>query len=627
MPKNESLKDALKKAGVSKDTFKQGRLVESKKKSSATPESWKEGAGSSQKLRKAQNQVSESLKDGSKSSHKLRNAPSQAYADAAVVGKKIKKTGKKRKQRKNSIIRTPAHMSGELLESVYGGGKRAKAKSKVQVDKPDIKSSCCLPEPLVRSSIFEDKHQSQSNLLQVSDARLWQSPARNISSENIIVVGLDFGTSSTKVVMQDVAKRAYAVPFTATGENPYLLPAKVYESKGVFSLEPAQKVYRDLKLILIQDSVNLVTLVPAVAYMALILRHCQGWLWDNHGDTYAHDDMHWGLNLGLPAASYENTQLVERFITMAIAARALAASNLMEMQTEDVFDSIKSAHNEINEVKQNKDDLAGAIKERHPVSVFPEIAAQVFGFVRSTSWDSRDRPMMMMVDVGAGTVDASIFTVMQPKRGRRSFNFYGNNVRGNGVMNLHRARLRWLRQLINDSGQMSDDVDQYFCDIEMPTDRLLPVPEAVVNYIPGMEVELNGNRDIDGQFFNRYSTQLHDDTIVKVKTTKDSGTNQWQSLPFFLCGGGKNMEFYKQFAGRINGPGSTSVSLDILEIPKPDGLEAKGLKASEFHRLSVAYGLSFDDIGDFVKPGKIPDISRTEEKATWRDSFIDKDQM
>ena len=87
------------------------------------------------------------------------------------------------------------------------------------------------------------------------------------------------------------------------------------------------------------------------------------------------------------------------------------------------------------------------------------------------------------------------------------------------------------------------------------------------------------------------------------------------------------MGFYKRFADNINKSSSTSVSLDVLELPKPDGLEAKGLRSNEFHRLAVAFGLSFDDIGDFVKPDKIPDISRTHEKRTYRDNYVDKDQV
>ena len=56
-----------------------------------------------------------------------------------------------------------------------------------------------------------------------------------------LVIGLDFGTSCTKVIIQDVATRtAYAVPF-ATESDPtgtYLLPTIVsLDDQGNFSLD------------------------------------------------------------------------------------------------------------------------------------------------------------------------------------------------------------------------------------------------------------------------------------------------------------------------------------------------------------------------------------------------------
>jgi hypothetical protein len=50
----------------------------------------------------------------------------------------------------------------------------------------------------------------------------------------------------------------------------------------------------------------------------------------------------------------------------------------------------------------------------------------------------------------------------------------------------------------------------------------------------------------------------------------------------------------------------------IKSLPKPDNLLADGLRSEGFHRLAVAYGLSFfyDDIGKTVPPSNIDDIPR-----------------
>lgn len=592
---NKAMRDALVNAGVTRESFKPAAIKQSGKKRSKNAHDYKSDAEVSGKLRKAQKDFSKKRK------------------------KPARKTIKK--------IKSPSYLNGKFLESVYGGVKRAVKNAAEKKIEPKHTITCRVPSPLLRASQFELQNSQPYRILAVSDANEWQSSSRNVTNQNIVMIGLDFGTSSTKVVLQDVAKRAYAVPFTDVAKNPYLLPAKIYETEGVFSLEAGQTTYRDLKLILLQDRVDLMTLVPAVTYLAMVIRHSQGWLWDNHHDTYAKDQIIWGLNLGLPAASYENARLVMRFMTMAIAALKLAGSETEAFHKDIVYEAVKSTDSEISQLKKTGQDLQTAIKARYPVNVFPEIAAQVFGFVRSTSWDSHDRPMMMMVDIGAGTVDASIFTVLQPTRARRTFNFFGNNVRGNGVMNLHRARLRWLRETIKESSQLSEDVEQYFCDIEVPTDRLLPIPERVEDYIPGMTIDLDGCKSIDQSFFGRYSGQLYDDTVLKVKETKVGLSGQWKDLPFFLCGGGRNMEFYKQFVTSINRSNATSISLDLIELPTPPQLEAKGLREREFHRLSVAYGLSFEDIGQFVKPDAIPDISRVEKKQEWTDRYISKDQV
>ena len=65
-----------------------------------------------------------------------------------------------------------------------------------------------------------------------------------------LVVGFDFGTSCVKVVIGDRgASKAYAVPFLyASGVNAYLLPSRLFEQNGTFSLSSGTDVHRDLKL-------------------------------------------------------------------------------------------------------------------------------------------------------------------------------------------------------------------------------------------------------------------------------------------------------------------------------------------------------------------------------------------
>jgi hypothetical protein len=47
-----------------------------------------------------------------------------------------------------------------------------------------------------------------------------------------------------------------------------------------------------------------------------------------------------------------------------------------------------------------------------------------------------------------------------------------------------------------------------------------------------------------------------------------------------------------------------------MKLPKPDQLEANGIREDDYDRVSVAYGLSFDlfDIGEIIKEDDVDDV-------------------
>ena len=111
-------------------------------------------------------------------------------------------------------------------------------------------------------------------------------------NESDIIIGLDVGTSSTKVVVRDlVLNQAYAVPFDnyAPVENCYLLPTCIYVNQdGTLKLDPGDLHEADLKLRFINDplghifkgedeasSLNWTELFTG--YLALALREIRGW--------------------------------------------------------------------------------------------------------------------------------------------------------------------------------------------------------------------------------------------------------------------------------------------------------------------------------------------------------------
>ena len=123
------------------------------------------------------------------------------------------------------------------------------------------------------------------------------------ASTREVVMGFDFGTSSAKVVLGDRGlKQAYAVPFRdAPSIDAFLLPARLYEDAGHYSLHGGPLVLNDLKLSLMADPDDATLQTRVVGYLALAIREARGWLFTTHAESYAKTQIVWTLALGQPA--------------------------------------------------------------------------------------------------------------------------------------------------------------------------------------------------------------------------------------------------------------------------------------------------------------------------------------
>lgn len=93
----------------------------------------------------------------------------------------------------------------------------------------------------------------------------------------------------------------------------------------------------------------------------------------------------------------------------------------------------------------------------------------------------------------------------------------------------------------------------------------------------------------------------------------------------FYCGGGMQMPFYTKLKETMKSHPSISwmkVEPRTIELPKDMG--APGLNRHDYHRLSVAYGLSFVNVKNIILAKPI--VEPTENLPhLWRDNYIDKD--
>lgn len=449
--------------------------------------------------------------------------------------------------------------------------------------------------------------------------------------ETDLYIGLDFGTSATKVVVRDAFAATGVFPVRLSegraGIEGYLLPSRVFRTGEVYSLVQGTHRITDLKLgLLACKAPSPVTeFNDCCAFLALVIRRTRGWLLSEHKDIYSRHALSWRLNLGLATRSYEDAATVTLFRRLAWAAANLAADTTAESITVAKADHYRRASLEVAAGRP----FGGVELSWADVDAVPEVSAQLQGFMSSARWDWRSRPVMMLVDVGAGTVDTALFNVRMPQSETGVLTFYSSRVEPNGAMNLHRSRVDWLQALLP-KGDEHAEATEYLAAIGKPTDRLRPIPESVRDYLAGYRIH-SGGKDIDEQFRSeRYRKQVAG-SINDAKVGKGIPPSQLVRVPLLLCGGGSRMKFYGDIGNIINGTRGWNVSVETMRLPVPQDLVETGWHADDFDRLSVAYGLSLAgngeaSLGRIVRAIEVPNAGTYEPPVRERE-YVSKDQM
>lgn len=431
-----------------------------------------------------------------------------------------------------------------------------------------------------------------------------------------LVIGLDFGTSFSKVVVGEGRIR-YAVPFDEFGasENRYLLPSAlcVLSFNGECLLGTGRQdcsVYDNLKMPLIERKFSEDVQVRAAAFLALVLRHTRTWLLDTHGSVYRDRKIQWFINVGLPTDSYDDEQLTS--VYLAIVRTAWSVSVMENGVTlQGIFEYL------------NQGDLypsllapeAAALELPLPddrINAFPEFSGQLAGYVRSPR---RRDGLHATVDVGGGTLDVTVFNVHQ-SNGEDVYPIFARKVVPLGVRYLTAARLRELNHEIDSEHSPFDN---------------LPSNADFVKIFGMTEKQLE---DADRPFRNSVAGAVVD-ALIYTKQHRYPKAPQWdisssdygEPLPGFFSGGGSQAEFYADLLRgfEVHEP---PCKLRASVLPIPDDLEASGMTPQCYARLAVAYGLSFDpfDIGQIRRMNEVEDIPAEEPQLAYEDRRVGKEQ-
>ena len=387
-----------------------------------------------------------------------------------------------------------------------------------------------------------------------------------------IFLGLDFGTSSTKMIVRlpfEAGEPTIAIPAPAScrsGDDPYLWQTVLWlREGGTFCPwpEPDATVLHSLKQGLIQGRSDTAIFngkhvagvsraQVGVAYLAFVIRYVKGWLLHNRPDLFRGREPIWLVNLGMPTASYDDRQLVKPY--RRVGAAALLLSRIDAPVTVEAT-RMSLSHPDVL--------TAGASEEANEalaVTVLPEAAAEMTGFAKST----RGAPgLYLLVDVGAMTLDACMFRLNRNATSGDLYEFMAAQVRPLGVDSFH-----WF---LTEGKTESGFVRQ--------CDRML---REVV-----------------------WSTRKRRFPIAE-------GWNPGNDVPLFLAGGGAANRLHQDVVSSL-GPwlmqhvGNEGVRR--LELPVPKAMELSE-PLHDFGRMAVAWGLSYPptEIGRIRPMREIEDV-------------------
>lgn len=472
------------------------------------------------------------------------------------------------------------------------------------------------------SSVPKD---SEPKLLELglSGQQVQPTPVAGVDlyTDRELAVGLDFGSSSVKVVVGDGAiDKAFAVQFrAASGVLGYLLPCRVYKSGSVYSLSPGGFVIADLKLSLLANPESAGCQEQVVAFLALVIRRVRAWFFCFHEPVYRSSNIFWRMALGLPTANHLEPELACVFRLLGAAAWILAGSEDSEI-TES---GVRLALRRVDELDNGEPPSPS---EDIEISVVPEIAAQIYGYVASERFDRKANNNYMMVDIGAGTVDAALFHVQPGRGGKWDFGFFTATVEPRGTVNLHRHRLRWWEEVVRKDYPQRHDLISSMCDGWQVTDIQESIPDSFCDYFSDAVVSF-GEKCLttDHVFYSGVFSQVANRTYYAASEHGHLPRESLTEIPVYLCGGGARLHFYYKLRSSLNNHPSLPTWMRAVyrRLTLPQGLIAPEVLQVDYDRLSVAYGLSFLNVGKVLKSvpkAKIP----VNYSDSWRDNYIDK---
>lgn len=433
-----------------------------------------------------------------------------------------------------------------------------------------------------------------------------------------VIIGLDFGTASTKVVMQTpyyYGKQAVPVNFKYIDANySFLLPSQIYLSNdGYFSLKYKSNysILNNLKFKLINSEKSLNELLNSknsvyiTAFLANVISYSKKYFIETQKQIYQNNfKFRWWVNIGIPSAGYddEDLRLFFRAITWIASEFGNSIDNLKMQDIEKKLSNIKKTN----------------IPEEF--QVIPEVISEAIGYAKSPE---KDPGLHFIMDVGASTLDLTSF-ILAESEGDDSYTILYTDVVPLGTLPLYRLRQK----------KVFFDIISWYHKKMNEIKSFEPIPDNIHDYFPDDRfIQEHSLEKYEKKFLDQCTQKLNA-MVFSVHKNRAPFSRRWnEKLPLFMCGGGSHLEFYH----RVVEYSSYSITKYLKDLHgynkkrlnKPSNLIVDDGEI-DYTRLAVAYGLSipYDDIGRIIPQNKVANIER--KRSTKYDNlpnYYDKDMV
>ena len=413
-------------------------------------------------------------------------------------------------------------------------------------------------------------------------------------------LGVDFGTSFTKICYRDVATGDSGI--LCVGGDCFVPSVVEVGDRGALSSGKevdARFPVRYLKMRLAgeqwpHDGDSGVDLKNAIVVRALaayflgdVIRQAKKAFVTQRKTLVEGREITWSANVGVPVEQYDSPTICVFRDVLRSAWRWVEADQLPKTIDEAVH------HYTEMESKENENPSDASQPDCHAV---PEIVAGITSFI--TSRDARPGRYAYF-DIGGGTVDGVLLGYNRYEGSPRT-HCYAAKVESLGVASL--AYRAFGAKGHNMEGAIAAPTLR--SDVR---DRLIPFRNKVQTLVAQVVVD-GWNKDPGA--------------LGSVGPTGDI------ELPVFVGGGGAQSGWYRKTIHDTYGSRQhANVGIPpyhIREVPRPTDLNMDDSNGAPFSRFAVAYGLSvpFEEIPGFDLPGSSRPRTRDEAEKTRGDDVI-----